>query len=163
MTSLGRSIGAALHGAAAGAAGTTALNAVTYLDMVVRGRPESRTPTETVEKLSTLSHIPIPGRDDQRNNRVAGLGPLLGLVAGTGTGAVMGLALGAGWRPRSGLTFLVATTAALLVGNGPMTLLGVTDPRSWSRVDWSADIVPHLAYGAVTAYVLQRLEAGQRD
>ena len=28
-----------LRGAAAGAAGTTALNTVTYLDMVVRGRP----------------------------------------------------------------------------------------------------------------------------
>jgi hypothetical protein len=34
-----------LRGAAAGAAGTTALNAVTYLDMVVRGRPASDAPT----------------------------------------------------------------------------------------------------------------------
>ena len=32
-----------LHGAAAGAAGSTALNAVTYLDMVVRGRPAEPT------------------------------------------------------------------------------------------------------------------------
>lgn len=35
-----------LHGLAAGAAGTTALNAVTYLDMALRGRPASTTPEE---------------------------------------------------------------------------------------------------------------------
>ena len=33
-----------LAGIAAGAAGTTALNATTYLDMALRGRPASRTP-----------------------------------------------------------------------------------------------------------------------
>jgi hypothetical protein len=37
----------------------------------------------------------------------------------------------------------------------------VTDPRTWTRLDWSADIVPHLAYGAVTATVLRRLETGR--
>ncbi len=42
----------ALLGAAAGAAGTTALNAVAYLDMAVRGRPASSTPEDTVERLS---------------------------------------------------------------------------------------------------------------
>jgi hypothetical protein len=38
-----------LLGAAAGAAGTTALNTVTYLDMAVRGRPTSSTPEDIVE------------------------------------------------------------------------------------------------------------------
>ena len=37
----------------------------------------------------------------------------------------------------------------LVVANGPMTVLGVTDPRTWSRTDWVSDVVPHLAYGAV--------------
>jgi len=37
-------------------------------------------------------------------------------------------------------------------------VLGVTDPRTWSRADWVSDIVPHLAYGAVTASVLSALE-----
>ncbi|MGI8900330.1 MAG: hypothetical protein ACR2HA_05280 [Nocardioides sp.] len=39
--SVGRSV---LAGVAAGAAGTTALNAVTYLDMAIRGRGTSSTP-----------------------------------------------------------------------------------------------------------------------
>jgi hypothetical protein len=33
-----------LSGAAAGAAGTTALNVITYLDIALRGRPTSTTP-----------------------------------------------------------------------------------------------------------------------
>ena len=47
-------LGWVLRGAAAGAAGTTALNAVTYLDMTVRGRGTSSTPEQTVEALETL-------------------------------------------------------------------------------------------------------------
>jgi hypothetical protein len=50
----------ALLGAATGAAGTTALNAVTYLDMAVRGRPSSSTPEKTMEALSEKTHMAIP-------------------------------------------------------------------------------------------------------
>src|SRR3954451_10057427 len=79
-------LGWALRGAAAGAAGTTALNAVTYLDMVVRGRGTSSTPEDTVEKLAEKAHREIPGQAETRSNRVQGLGPLMGLVAGVGVG-----------------------------------------------------------------------------
>jgi hypothetical protein len=42
------------------------------------------------------------------------------------------------------------TTAGVLVAaNGPMTVLGVTDPRTWSATDWASDLVPHLVYGLV--------------
>jgi hypothetical protein len=34
-----------------------------------------------------------------------------------------------------------------------MTLLGVTDPHTWTATDWGADLLPHLAYGAVTSAV----------
>lgn len=40
-----------MWGAAAGAAGTPALNAVTYADMVVRARAASSVPPDTVKKL----------------------------------------------------------------------------------------------------------------
>src|SRR5918998_5620893 len=91
-------LGWVLRGAAAGAAGTSALNAVTYLDMVVRGRPSSSTPEQTVEKLADKAHVPIPGDEDTRSNRVQGLGPLTGLVAGIGVGVLAGLARAAGFR-----------------------------------------------------------------
>jgi hypothetical protein len=146
-----------LWGAAAGAAGTTCLNTVTYLDMALRGRRASSTPQDSVEKLSERMHVRIPGDGETRANRVAGLGPLLGMAAGAGVGALLGLARAAGWRPGLLASSGVAVCGAMFAGNGPMKLLGITDPRSWSATDWTADAVPHLAYGAVTAAVLQKL------
>lgn len=148
----------ALLGVAAGAAGTTALNAVTYLDMAVRGRPSSSTPEQTVERLSEVSSVPVPGSGEARDNRISGLGPLTGIVAGVGTGALVGVARSAGWRPSTLWTALAATAGAMLGSNGPMTVLGVTDPRTWPASSWLADVVPHLAYGATTAAVLERLD-----
>jgi hypothetical protein len=145
-------------GAAAGAAGTTALNAVTYLDMAVRGRPTSTTPEDTVEELSHKTRISIPGDGDTRKNRIAGLGPLSGLAAGVGVGAVLGAARAWGWRPGLIPSSIVATAGALVASNGPMTALGISDARTWAAKDWVSDIVPHLAYGIVTAATLNRLE-----
>ncbi|MCA1711346.1 MAG: hypothetical protein LC789_06795 [Actinobacteria bacterium] len=150
----------ALLGAAAGAAGTTALNAVTYLDMALRGRPSSNTPEQTVEALSELLHLPVPGQGEARQNRIAGLGPITGLAAGVGIGSALGLSRAAGWRPRLAAASTAATVGALLGTNGPMTVLGVTDPRTWPVSSWLADIVPHVAYGVVTAAVLERLTRG---
>jgi hypothetical protein len=39
-----------------------------------------------------------------------------------------------------------------------MTVLGVTDPRAWSLVDWISDVVPHLAYGAVVKATLDAFD-----
>lgn len=150
--------GAVLRGAAAGAAGTTALNVVTYLDMAVRGRPASSTPEDTVEALSGLAHLPVPGTAETRPNRLQGLGALTGLVAGVGIGALLGAARTWGWRPGLATGSATATIGALIGTNGPMTVLGVTDPRTWPASSWIADIVPHLAYGAVTAAVLDGLD-----
>ena len=33
----------------------------------------------------------------------------------------------------------------------PIAALGVSDPATWGISGWVADIVPHLAYGLVTA------------
>ena len=150
--------GWALRGAAAGAAGSTALNAVTYLDMAIRGRPTSSTPEQTVEKIAETVHVPIPGEGATRQNRVQGLGPLLGLVAGVGVGVLAGLARAAGFRSAPAVGALLTTAGVMVAANGPMTVLGVTDPRSWSRTDWVSDLVPHLAYGAVVKTTLDAFD-----
>jgi hypothetical protein len=142
-------LGWVLRGCAAGAAGTTALNAVTYLDMTIRGRGTSSTPEQTVERLADKVHVPIPGDEEKRQNRVQGLGPLTGLVAGIGVGALAGLARAAGLRSSPLVGTALTTGVVLVAANGPMTVLGITDPRTWSRTDWISDLVPHLAYGAV--------------
>jgi hypothetical protein len=142
-------LGWVLRGAAAGAAGTTALNAVAYLDMAVRGRPGSSTPEKAVETLAGKAHVTIPGNEEKRQNRIEGLGPLTGLVAGVGVGVLVGLARAAGFRTRPLVGTALTTAGVLVASNGPMTVLGITDPRTWSATDWVSDIVPHLAYGAV--------------
>jgi hypothetical protein len=147
-------------GVAAGAAGTTALNAVTYLDMVVRARPASSTPEETVKKTEELTSLTLSsdGDDsDRAQNRRSALGALLGIGTGLGVGAVYGLV-----RPQLGrVPFAVLALAAGLGANvgsvAPMTSLGVDDPRSWSASSWLSDLIPHLGYGAVTAAVFERL------
>ncbi|MFD2092897.1 hypothetical protein [Blastococcus deserti] len=138
-----------LRGAAAGAAGSTALNAVTYLDMAVRGRGTSSTPEDTVEKLAETVHLSIPGEGETRQNRVQGLGPLMGLVAGMGVGVLGGLARASGFRSTTPVGITLTTLGVLVAANGPMTALGITDPRTWSVTDWVSDLVPHLAYGVV--------------
>jgi hypothetical protein len=148
----------AVLGAVAGAAGTTALNAVTYLDMAVRARPASSTPEATVERLEDETGVSVPGDAGARQNRIAGLGPLTGIVAGVATGAVLGAARGLGWRPGLLPTVAVTSAGALVAGNGPMAVLGVSDPRSWSLGSWVTDVVPHLAYGLVAGWTLRRLD-----
>jgi hypothetical protein len=158
-------IRAVLTGIAAGAAGTTALNAVTYLDMTVRARPASTTPDETVGKAEELTGLSLsakgPGSDEAGNRRAA-LGALLGIAAGLGTGALYGLV-----RPRlGGVPLALLGTGAGLVANvgttGPMAALGVTDVRTWPAESWVSDLVPHLAYGFATAAVWELMQPGRR-
>jgi hypothetical protein len=139
-----------LRGAAAGAAGTTALDAITYADMAIRGRPSSGTPQRTVETLAAAVGIRAPVTGERGQNRVAGLGAFAGIATGVGVGAVLGLARELGWRPGHLAGGLLTTGVVLVAANGPMVALGITDPRTWSAADWVADLVPHVAYGAVT-------------
>ena len=142
-----------LRGALAGAAGTTALNAATYVDMVIRGRGASSTPEQTVEAAADRVGVEIPGDEETAGNRVAGLGPLLGIAAGVGAGTVTGL-LYAAWRPPVVVGAALAGVVAMAAGSGPMAALAVSDPRQWSASDWISDALPHVAYGLTTAAVL---------
>ncbi len=151
-------LGWLVRGAAAGAAGTTALNAVGYLDMATRGRPGSSTPEQTVEKLAAKTGVSIPGDLQTRQNRVQGLGPITGIAAGVGIGALVGLVRALGYRSSPLVGTGLITAGVLAATNGPMTVLGVTDPRTWSAVDWVSDVVPHLAYGAVVKTTLDAFD-----
>lgn len=145
-------------GVTAGLAGTTALNAVTYLDMALRGRSSSSAPQDVVEKLADKVGVRVPGNDETRTNRLQGLGPLTGLVAGVGTGALLGWLRGVDVRAPVAVTAVVAGLAAMAGADGPIAALGISDPRTWTAKDWAADVVPHLVYGAVTASVLDALD-----
>jgi hypothetical protein len=135
-------------GAAAGAAGTAALNAVTYVDMAWRGRPASDVPERSVELLAKRARVEIPGQGQQRDNRVGALGALSGIATGVAIGVVGGALR---------LPGVLLGAAAMAATDVPMAAMGITDPRQWSLADWASDVVPHLAYGLVTAAVARAL------
>ena len=147
-----------LAGAAAGAAGTAALNAATYIDMAIRGRGTSNTPEQTVEAIEDHLPVSVPGDGEVRDHRVSGLGALSGIVTGVGIGAVHGVLRRAGVRPPLPVGALMVGATAMASTDLSMAALKVSDPRTWSAGDWVSDIVPHLVYGAVTYAVLRALD-----
>lgn len=153
-----RAGGAVARGLVAGAAGTVALNAVTYADMLVRGRPPSPVPDEAVRALAARASIPL-GAGDAAAHRTTAVGALLGYAAGL-AGGVAWTAAGPLVRRLPAPLAAAALAAAIMAAtDGASAVLGTTDPRTWSAADWAADVVPHLAYGAATV-ATDRLLAG---
>ena len=136
-------------GLVAGAAGTTALNVVTYLDMTLRGRAASSMPAQAAGALAGKAGVPL-GDGDTEENRKEGLGALLGYVTGLGVGAAYGL-LRARVDVSAPAAALGLGLAAMAGSDVPLTALGLTDPRTWPASSWVSDVVPHLVYGIVTA------------
>lgn len=141
----------------AGAAGTLALEAASWLDVALRGRPPSDVPSRLVGKLAARTGIDAIAeqRDDERaQHRRSGASALLGYVTGIGAAAAAALL----WSTRRSLPVpvvgLAAGAIAMTTSDAGATALGVTDPRSWSASGWLADALPHLAFGLTTAAVL---------
>jgi len=151
--------GSFARGLAAGAAGTTVLNAVTYLDMAVRGRDASSTPDQTVDALADAAGQRIPGKRGERDNRRTALGALSGIGNGVAVGVLASLARTAGVRLPSTVGAVATGAAAMALTDGTTTALGVSDPRDWSSKDWVSDALPHLAYGAAVQAVVEAIPA----
>ncbi|MEV0617243.1 hypothetical protein AB0I81_28245 [Nonomuraea sp. NPDC050404] len=138
----------------AGAAGTSALNIATYLDMAIRARGASSTPQQAVEKLTGLTDVSL-GEGEQAEHRKEALGSLLGYATGAGAALCYGL-LSSGRHPSWPVGVSALTALAMTGSNAPLTALGVTNPREWPPSSWVSDVIPHLAYG-ITAYVAYEL------
>ncbi|WP_203230960.1 hypothetical protein [Nocardioides caldifontis] len=151
------------RGLLAGAAGTAALNAATYLDMALRGRPASTVPERTVEAAADRTGIAVPGGRSAREARTTALGALGGVATGLAVGVAASAARTAGLRLPPALDTLATGGAALVLGNASSVRLGTTDPRGWSASDWTADVVPHLAFGLAASAVLRESEPRELD
>lgn len=144
------------RGAIAGAAGTAALNATTYIDMAVRGRPASSTPQDAVRRIAEVVGMTVRGDSETRRARTTGLASLLGIASGVCSGIAVETIRTTGRVHSSPATTALSWSIATLAGNGPMVGLGITDPRHWGRADWAADLVPHAAYAIAVTAVLKR-------
>lgn len=149
-----------LTGTIAGAAGTVALDTVTYLDMVIRGRSSSDLPGNVAGSLAQRIGVrseAVTGESSAAKSRRGGLGAIMGYGAGVGIGAAYGLL-----RPRLGrltlpLTGALLGMAAMAASDVPAVVLRQTDMRTWGPSGWISDVVPHLVYGYVTALTLDAL------
>lgn len=146
-----------LRGIAAGAVGTTALDAVTYADIAVRGRPSSSIPAQSVEKLAGQTGVEIPGEGETRENRVGGIGALLGIGTGLSAGVVASFFGPVVRRLPLPVAGVLIGGMAMAGSDVPLVQMGLTDPSSWSTSDWLADALPHLAYGVAAAWTLRAL------
>ncbi|MEU5089940.1 hypothetical protein [Streptomyces sp. NPDC021356] len=137
-------------GLLAGAAGTLALDMVTYGDMLLRGRPSSSIPAQAAERLAGRARIPL-GDGEEKENRTQAAGALMGYATGVGAGVVYGL-LRHHRPPLPDWAAGPLLGAAVMVGaNTPSIALRLTDPASWDLASWVSDAVPHLVYGLTTA------------
>ncbi|MEZ5235204.1 MAG: hypothetical protein R2749_21240 [Acidimicrobiales bacterium] len=140
-----RSIGGAVI---ASLAATTALNATTYVDMLLRGRPASSLPSQAADAFARRLHLPLGDPDgDAGAARREGLGALLGI----GTGLVGGTAAALSVRGRlpAALGAPAAGLGVMAMSDGANAVAGLSDPRTWSTADWLSDLIPHLVFGAV--------------
>lgn len=137
------------RGLLVGVVATTALNAATYADMLIRGRPASRVPAHAVGNLADRVGVFL-GNEPRAASRKEAAGALMGYITGIGlaSGYVLAEPYVRGRRP----VWLVGSAlgaAAMVGGNVPAIASGSTHPKRWGVEDWLADIVPHLAFGLV--------------
>ncbi|MDL2334511.1 MAG: hypothetical protein QFC55_00590 [Chloroflexota bacterium] len=168
-----------LAGAIAGAAGVVALNAASYLDMLVRGRPASDMPARVAGALANEMGLPLVGEsDDDEDERAANgveandddtddlaedgpanrreaMGALLGIANGIGIGIVYGIVRLILPRPPAWLAGAALGAAAMAASDYPATRLGLTEPRDWTATDWASDVLPHMVFGIVTAITFE--------
>jgi hypothetical protein len=159
-------------GAIAGAAGVVALNAVGYLDMLLRGRPASDLPARVAGKLADEMGLPLDltsdadddddedsdDDDDEPDgpaNRREALGALLGMANGVAIGVGYGIARLILPEPPAWLAGTALGAAAMAASDYPATRLGLTEPRDWTATDWASDVLPHMAFGVVTAIAFE--------
>lgn len=125
------------------------MNAVSYADMALRGRPASTVPETLVETIAT--RIGLPLRDSaEKGNRLIGLAAVVGVAVGSGTGAAVALVHRAGVRMPLWLGGALTGALVMVVADVPIARLGISDPRTWSAGDWASDVVPHFVFGLVT-------------
>jgi hypothetical protein len=138
------------RGAAAGAVGTLALDATSYLDILLRGRRPSDLPARAAGQLAERLRLDL-GDGEPAANRRSALGALLGYATGVTVGIAYGLVRGRSGRAPWPVDAVVVGAIAMGAGALPLTSLGLTNPREWGAEGWLSDIVPHTAYGIATA------------
>jgi hypothetical protein len=150
--------GRALNGLIAGAAGTAALNMLTYLDVLIRARPSSSVASKTAARLADEVGVDLRADAEQgTQRRRSAVGALLGYLSGVGIGALYGAIEDAVPDLPLPMSGIAVGLAAMAGSDLPATSAGATDSSKWGASGWIEDVVPHIAYGVVTVGVYRLL------
>ncbi len=135
------------RGAVAGLGGSVVMTAFQKLiEMPITGRGDSYAPAQLAQKL-----LPVHPKDDTARWR---LNYATHFTLGAYWGAAYGVAAYAGLR---GLRAIAATFAAIYTNDVLMvTALGLSKPWTWSRQDWTIDIVDKFVQVAATGTIFDR-------
>lgn len=153
-----------LLGAVAGASGTMALDIVSYADMALQGRAPSTMPADVIRRIAARAGISSLSAPDEQSsqhvkNRRSALGALSGYAVGLCIGVSYAAAGGAFRRAPLWVKAGLLGALALAAADIPAMKLGATDLRTWGVGGWMSDIVPHVAYGLVTAAAFDAMAA----
>lgn len=137
-----------------------ALDMTSFADMARSGRKASDLPAQLVEALAARAGIdglapPAERKDDTTKNRQAAVGALMGYGVGLGIGAAYGTIRPSARNIPWPFMGLLLGAAAMAAADVPMVRFGLTDPKTWGVEGWIGDIVPHAAYGLVTAWAYE--------
>lgn len=143
----------------AGSAGIIVMDASSYVDMLIRGRPASQVPSALASRITDALGV---GLGQQADNRASALGGLLGNL--TGLSIAVGYGIVRHFRaPRRTLSAGLAVGAAAMVASDvPIVAAGVSRLDQWGVTGWVADIVPHAVYGITTVAVYEALTVSMR-
>jgi hypothetical protein len=144
---MARAVEMVMKGVVAGVAGTAVMTAFQKLvEMPITGRPDSYAPADFAEKVIRIHPVDPAAR--WRLNYITHF------ALGTMWGAAYGLAASAGLRgPRAvAAVFGVVYTGDVLLN----TALGLYQPTTWTRQDWTIDVLEKLIQTAATGAVYDR-------
>ena len=167
-------IRAALLGAAAGAAGTAAMDLVGYRRYRKGGGTEGLTPWETAENVNKWADAPAPAQFGKRvferitghdlpDHRARSTTNLVHWATGIGWGAQFGLVNGL-WRRHQVVLGVLFGPAVWLAGYVILPLAKVYKPIwEYDRATLVKDFGAHMAYGSVTAASFAALARQSRE
>jgi hypothetical protein len=151
-----------LHGVIAGAAGAMALDITTYGDMLLRGRGASGVPARVAGAIADelgFDALATARQEEPAANRREAAGALLGYATGIGIGGLYGVLRGSRGSVSTPLAGVALGILAMIASDMPIALTGASDPRTWTPVDWTSDLIPHLIYGLVTVETFEAIAA----
>jgi hypothetical protein len=137
----------------AGAAGTLALQATTYVDMAATGCPPSDLPERAAGRLARTLRVDLASRRGEQAaaHRRNAIGGLLGHATGMSVAIAYAPVRRRLRRPPTAIAGVALGLSAMAAAELPSVATGLTDPRTWGVRGWVSDPVPHLVYGLVTA------------